>query len=190
MYNGYFQSDKYFKKNYNKICDLIHLNELQNDIKLKYGDEHLIKSKVNVSLHFRLGDYKINQQCHPLIQDEYYINALTYIIEHSNSDINVVYFCEREDEELINVRINNIQLKWPTISFVKCSNKLDDWEQMLLMSLCEHNIIANSTFSWWGAYFNSNTDKMVVYPSVWFGPKMSHLNLLDLHPDTWTKIKC
>ena len=62
---------------------------------------------------------------------------------------------------------------------------MSDWEEMLAMSLCNHNIIANSTFSWWGAYFNSNEDKIVCYPSVWFGPELKNNNTVDLFPEEW-----
>ena len=66
---------------------------------------------------------------------------------------------------------------------------IPDWQQMLLMSICNDNIIANSTFSWWGSYFNENPDKIVCYPGVWFGPKLTQNNTVDLFPEDWKKIE-
>jgi len=57
------------------------------------------------------------------------------------------------------------------------------------MSCCDHNIIANSTFSWWGAYFNNNKEKIVCYPDKWFGPKNANLNTKDLFPENWICVK-
>jgi hypothetical protein len=74
-----------------------------------------------------------------------------------------------------------------TFTFEQADNNLDDWEQMILMSLCQHNIIANSTFSWWGAYFNNNPNKIVCYPETWFGKKARH-NIKDLFLSDWKMI--
>ena len=54
---------------------------------------------------------------------------------------------------------------------------------MLSMSCCEHNIIANSTFSWWGAYFNDKKEKIGCYPGQWFGPKLADKNTKDICPE-------
>ena len=73
------------------------------------------------------------------------------------------------------------------INFIRANNELDDWEQMLLMSLCQHNIIANSTFSWWGAWLSSS--ELVVAPSGWFkGSNNQHLDTKDLIPENWMVI--
>ena len=64
---------------------------------------------------------------------------------------------------------------------------LEDWEQLLLMSLCQYNIIANSTFSWWAAYLNDNPDKIVCYPEEWFKTTTGH-DTSDLFPEDWAKV--
>ena len=77
---------------------------------------------------------------------------------------------------------------FPLCKFIKSDQSIEDWKQMLMMSCCRHNIIANSSFSWWSAYFNSHTDKIVCYPSQWFGPNLAHNDTRDLCPDSWKKI--
>ena len=128
-----------------------------------------------------------------MLDHKYYNNALSYILDKTaefvnNKQIVVLYFCEEqslsEAEEIIDV------IRQPNYSFVKygrANPALEDWEQMLLMSLCHHNIIANSTFSWWGAYLNTNTDRIVCYPEEWFTPQSKN-DTSDLFPDDWTKI--
>ena len=67
---------------------------------------------------------------------------------------------------------------------------LPDHEQLLIMTCCDHNIISNSTFSWWGAYMNENPNRTVCYPSVWFGEYFEHTNdTKDLMSNDWVKIQ-
>jgi hypothetical protein len=99
----------------------------------------------------------------------------------------ILYFCEEEDNYIINPIIEQLKEKFPFFIFLKVDDNIEDWKQMLIMSNCHHNIIANSSFSWWGAYFNNNKDKVVCYPSQWFGPLMNN-NVDDMFPDNWVKI--
>ena len=72
---------------------------------------------------------------------------------------------------------------------MKVDDNLPDYEQLLVMSCCQHNIISNSTFSWWGAYLNDHPDKTVCYPSVWFGdgyPSHQHFSMM---PEGWIQIQ-
>ncbi len=65
------------------------------------------------------------------------------------------------------------------------SENTDNRVDLCLMSLCDDFIIANSTFSWWGAWLSSNQNKQIIAPSTWFGPNNSHLDTRDLIPNSW-----
>jgi len=182
--NGYFQSELYFNTHFEKICNILSIREKQSNIKDKY-----IHYENTISLHFRMGDF-VNPHHHPIMSDSYYVNSLNHLIKKTNmEEWNVYYACEKEDDNVVLIRINNIKEKLKHLTFIKIPNELEDWEQMLLMSCCSHNIIANSSFSWWSAYLNNNKEKIVCTPSIWFGPAKKSLNLKDLHPEEWVKIQ-
>lgn len=183
--NGYFQSPKYFESNYQYIINLINLDKQKKEIKEKYKE--YFNNKNTTSLHFRIGDYKKVPDYHKILNCEYYINAIKDILEKDNTCDSVLYFNEEQDNYIVENMINNIKKSYPQINFIQCSYNILDWEQLLLMSLCNHNIIANSTFSWWGAYFNINPEKIVYYPSVWFGPACNN-DTKDLFPENWLKV--
>lgn len=185
---GYYQSYKYFQEYFNTICKIIQLEDMKQKIlqKFNYNSNFLDNS---ISLHFRFGDYKKLQYCHPLMNYFYYEDALQYIKDTTIelTDKNILYFCEEEDIEQVEQIIHNLKAKFNNFHFTRVSNDLEDWQQMLLMSCCHYNVIGNSSFSWWGAYFNNNPTKIVCYPSIWFGPTISH-DTKDLCPTEWIKI--
>ena len=189
MLYGYFQSYMYFQENYSTICRLIGLGKMKAALLQKLDIEnHELND--TISMHFRIGDYKKLQDYHPLATYEYYESALG-LIQKLKKDINfeILYFCEDVDIDDVLITINKLTNAFPSYKFVRGEKTLEDWEQMLLMSCCHHNIIANSSFSWWGAYFNFYTDKIVCYPSVWFGSK-THNDVSVLCPPEWNKIAC
>ena len=140
-------------------------------------------------MHFRLGDYKIKQKFHNLLPMEYYDKALRYLIDNTKDDWNIYYFCEPQDNEIVKLTVDELKNKYKNLNFIKVSDKKDDWEQLLIMSNCEHNIIANSTFSWWGAFLNSNEEKLVICPDKWFGPKNIKNKIDDLFYRNCIRIK-
>ena len=188
---GYYQSYKYFQEVQADLFQLIQLDKQKDTIVQKTSDDYFSNGEIkNISMHFRIGDYKKIQDCHPLMTYEYYEKALKYIIEKDRtSQHQVLYFHEDIDTDDVNMIIYQLtqQDMFSSIQFVRVQHSLQDWEQMLLMSCCSHNIIANSTFSWWGAYFNTCADKIVCYPSLWFGPKIGH-DTQDLFPEDWNRI--
>ena len=101
--------------------------------------------------------------------------------------IKVLYFCEDYDIAAVIDIIKQLKEVYPLIEFIRAPSDLEDWQQLLMMSCCQHNIIANSTFSWWGAYFNSNPEKIVCSPAEWFGPKIN-IKMDDLLPKEWNAI--
>jgi len=185
---GYFQSYKYFVNNFQVICRMIGLEELKQKVVpgANINQDYL---DTTISIHFRIGDYKKIQHYHPIMTLEYYTNAFSLITNISDeTEIkHVLYFCEEEDLLEVSEIINKLKNQYPNFTFIKASNTLSDWEQMILMSCCKHNIIANSSFSWWAAYFNTNPDKIVCYPALWFG-EVAGNDTRDLCPNEWHKI--
>lgn len=120
---------------------------------------NLILKTNSVSIHIRRGDY-LNSENINLFGDvcnlEYYYKAIEYI---NNNVIKPYFFVFSNDYEWIKENFNIDHMV-----FVSCNTGLNSWRDMSLMSKCKHNIIANSSFSWWGAYLNQNRDKIVVCP--------------------------
>lgn len=170
---GYFQSEKYFHHNRNKILEQLEpSDELLVYLNSKYPD-YINKDNV-VSLHVRRGDYVNLQDYHPLLTIEYYEKALNIF---DNID-NIVVFSDD-----INWCKNNLKLD--KLKFVEDEK---DYIEMYLMSMIKNNIIANSSFSWWGAWLNNYPDRKIVAPNKWFGIKWSKWATDDLIPDNWIKI--
>jgi hypothetical protein len=141
----------------------------------------MISSTNSVSIHFRRGDYLTN----PSVMDlgicelEYYykcVDNLAKIVPDPH------FFILSDDPEWVT---NNIKINYPkTIICINLNN--NDSEDLRLMSLCKHNIIANSSFSWWGAWLNSNPDKLVFAPKKWFNK--TDRTAEKLIPDTWITV--
>jgi glycosyltransferase involved in cell wall biosynthesis len=176
IYSGYFQSEKFFAHNREYI-----LNMFNSPSKHKSNCDKIYKDikgefKSTVSIHVRRGDYVNLPDSHPPLTDDYYINAIDYF------DDSVLFLIFSDDIEWCtqNTVFTSLRNK------VFISGYADDVD-LILMSNCNHNIIANSTFSWWGAWLNEDVQKKVIAPSTWFGPKRN-LNSNDIIPESWTKI--
>jgi len=184
---GYWQSEKYFKT----IKDII-LKELtlKNEPSNHYKkNAQLISQAKNnsISIHIRRGDYtseKLKKDL-GLCSLQYYKKALEKIKKKVK---NPVIFVFTND---IKWAKNNLKFKYP-INFVSQKNKNDnnyknkDYEELILISLCKHNIIANSSFSWWGAWLNKNINKIVIAPKIWF--KKQTMNTKDIPLKSWIQI--
>ena len=186
LLHGYFQSYKYFESQYDDIASIMRLDRFRAEAIIDH-EELLTPSHGEVcSMHFRIDDYKRFPTKHPILGATYYNNALSYI-DKNKTITRVIYFFQESDTEDVMKIITDLEGQYHNIEFMPVNHSICEWKQMVLMSCCQHNIIANSTFSWWGAYMNKNATKLVTYPSVWFGVDLPH-DTVDLCPTTWTQI--
>ena len=168
---GYFQSEKYFKNHCTHIKSVFSATpETQDMVYRKYSD---IFYGVVCSIHVRRGDYLKLQDHHPVLGMQYYNEAIDKVVADK-------YLIFSDDIEWCKQNFIGDQ-------FIFIEGE-PDYVDMFLMSLCDHNIIANSSFSWWGAWLNSDDDKIVVAPENWFGPAKGDINTSDLIPEKWIKI--
>lgn len=177
---GYWQSEKYFKE----IGDIIR-QEFSVGSSLTGKNQELaelITSTNSVSVHVRRGDYVADPNMmamHEICDAEYY----TRCVEKIRSTVKAPHFFVFSDESAW-VGAN---MRFPFPTTVVDHNAPDrGYEDMRLMSLCRHNILANSSFSWWGAWLNTNPSKVVIAPQEWF--KDTSKDTKDLIPDGWIRI--
>ncbi len=187
---GYFQSYKYFEKYKATIVRLLKMPSLKQDLLVKLKEQN-INFNNTISMHFRIGDYKLLPEHYIILPIDYYRNALLHILNNTNNNTNtVIYFCELSELTEVNNMISILKNEFVNVEFITFVNKqLTDWEELLLMSCCQHNIIANSSFSWWGAYLSNNPTQITCYPCKWFGPLLANKNnTSDLFPPNWSCI--
>ena len=168
--DGWFQNEKYFKE----YEDVIR-KELRPRKKIKISSElkKILEQENTVSIHIRRGDFiRYNN----LLSMDYYERACLLM----NQKIDNAYYIIFSDD--MNWVRTNMTLG-EKVYFINEDGKREDYEELFIMSRCKHNIIANSTFSWWGAWLNTNENKIVIGPNRWF--VRSTLNIM---PEEWIKL--
>lgn len=178
---GYFQSYKYLLGYEDFIRQLFSfpiqaLDDINSELLLK------IKRSNTISIHIRRGDYvndKLIADYHGSCNLAYYLEAIKLLVAGS-TDITLVFFSD--DSDWVKKQFND--LPYSKI-FVDHNRGADSWKDMLLMSCCKHNIIANSSFSWWGAWLNINPEKKVIAPKNWY--KTKDIDTQTLLPIEWIK---
>lgn len=156
--SGYWQSEKYFVEAAAEIKSKIIFRDVETDeIKIR---EKQMESQNSVSVHVRMGDYLERSEMYGgICTREYYVKAFSYILEHVESPIFYVFSDEPQKTGEL--------LKGYNYCLVTENNGADSYKDMYLMSRCKHHIIANSTFSWWGAWLDEKKDKIVITPEKW-----------------------
>ena len=169
---GYFQTEKYFKEFEKEIRKEFNFHDeiLKESQRIK---NNLETDKPTVSIHIRRGDYTKLQDFHPLCSIDYYLDSLSKI----GNDHYPVVFSDDIDWCKDNLNLDEAYY----------SSESSQYVDMCLMSICDSNIIANSSFSWWAAWLNSNKNKKIIAPSQWFGSKLADKNTDDMYCKGWVK---
>ena len=175
---GYFQSEKYFKHNKEKILPIFEPSiETKNYLQKKYST--LLEHPNTVAIHMRA--YKLEDRniknCFPFLSGEFFMNA-TALFPEENALF--VIFSDRIKHHA-KTELNNF-----TRPHVFIENETH-YNDLYLMSMCKHQILSTSSFSWWGAYLNKNPNKPVIAPDPWFSPR-SHHDSSSVIPEGWRKL--
>jgi hypothetical protein len=195
LLKGFFQKYPYFNRFYDQIGEILGISTMRKQIREKYGEKIKTNFSDNslplVSIHFRRGDYKDLRCYHPVLEHYYYFNALCKMRDVLGNRFRVLYFCESRDRDEVDQLVGALKTQFREVSMVNAmdvDSNISDWETILLMSICDHNIIANSSFSWWGAYLNTNPNKIVGYPSQWYGHQLHYIHVEQIPLFGWVKI--
>lgn len=157
---GYFQNENYFKG----ISKQLRIDfTFKAPLKGKNDEiRTVIEQNTSVSIHIRRGDYSNSNSNLPILDISYYKKA----IEHIASQVNKPYFFIFSDG--IDWVKENLDLSKFNHQFIDWNKNENSYIDMQLMSMCKHNIIANSSFSWWAAWLNANPNKLVIAPDKWY----------------------
>lgn len=179
---GYFQSYKYLVGYEGYIRQLFSfrgdtLDEINHELLIK------IKNSNSIAIHIRRGDYvsdKITAEYHGICGINYYLEAIK-LLASKNNNFTLIFFSD--DSYWVKERFRD--LPYSKI-FIDHNKNEDSWKDMFLMSSCSHNVIANSSFSWWAAWLNDNPEKKVIAPKKWFNTE--DLNTQIVLPEEWIKL--
>jgi hypothetical protein len=166
--HGYFQNENYFKDFSEEIISCFSFRkEIMEKGSISIDDD-------SVSVHVRRGDYLKFLDHHPVLDRDYYIEAIRKI-----GSKNVYIFSDD-----IGWCKENINIDGFVLNFIE---EPDPYVSLYLMSSCSNNIISNSSYSWWAAWLNKKEDKKIIGPRVWFGPSMQK-DTSGVLPESWIKM--
>lgn len=178
LIDGYWQSYKYYEDIKEKILEEFKFPPIKSKELIAVSDR-IIKNKIT-SIHVRGGDYlqAENKNFGNNCDGEYYSKAIKFIKEKESQ---AIFWGFTDDLEYAKQIVSFAEVEWLDI---KQMTGYEDWMDMYFMSLCKNNILANSSFSWWGAYLNQNIGKIVIAPKKWDKRVVED----EMCPDEWIRI--
>lgn len=174
--HGHFQNEKYFKQYETIIRKEFTFKHPLKGQNLQIAQQ--MEKSNSVAIHIRRGDY-VTDSNFALCTKEYYQEAMDRIKREVE---NPVFFIFSQDFDWIN---ENLTFDKEEVHFIDWNRGKDSYLDMQLMSLCKHNIIANSSFSWWPAWLNKNPGKRIFAPARWFRKEERNEDLKDFYPQGW-----
>ena len=179
---GYFQSERYFSKYRSEIIDLFKFTK-EPSVQTQEAIDSISKQNT-IAIHIRRGDYQTNKKIksiHGVLPLSYYKKAL----EHFDlSNHHILFFSD--DIDWVKNHFDFLTENQST--FVNWNTGDDSWQDLYLMSKCHNFIIANSSFSWWGAWLSTHKNKSVICPQTWFADKDRNSLTSDLIPTNWIRV--
>jgi len=178
--DGFWQSPKYFVEVGDGLRRQLVLKNKLSASAATFSDL-IKKSHTSISLHVRRGDYlsKYSHIYHTQTNN-YYSESINHILNNLGAE-NITVFIFSDDIEWCKA---NMQLSYNHV--IIDDSSIGTHEEMVLMSQCDHNIIANSTFSWWAAWINNNPHKMIIAPKKWFTDPYKNVEYINsIYPSSW-----
>lgn len=179
---GLWQSELFFGSTAAAVKkDLQFKNELFSEIMLSKANE--IINENSIMLHIRRGDY-LKLPIYEILGVDYFIRAIELILARVSEP---KFYIFSDDMIWVKANLSNYFKQKNITAYIVNDTKIDI-EDFFLMSKCKHAIISNSTFSWWAAWLNENSDKLIIGPDKWFKPEITEYLGIDIIPDRWIKL--
>lgn len=178
-FKGFYQSERFFKDVEGEVRQAFAFDLNKANAESQALARQIQENPHAVSLHVRRGDYmapKFYKRYGTVCSQAYFQRAVEMMLAQVPQ---AHFYIFSDDVEWVK---QNLRL--PRATVVSCNRGADSWQDMMLMSLCRHNIICNSTFSWWGAWLNANPEKRVIAPSRW----LADVDMPYIIPETWIKV--
>lgn len=177
---GYWQTERYFRSIRNEILKAFAFPSFTSNSQNETLSKEL-QQRRSIAIHIRRGDYLKISNTSGICTIDYYKKAIAYMQEYSSPELFAIFSDDIDwCMEQFGAIIGNTDIR-----FVNWNKGKESYRDMQLMSLCKHNIIANSSFSWWGAWLNNNPNKIVIAPSRW----MNSEGWSEIIPKDWITIK-
>lgn len=182
LYRGLWQTEKYFVECAEEVRRLYTFPEFTEEKNIALAQK--MANENSVSVHLRKGaDYLRTESFGKnLCEADYYMRAVEYVRKHVQ---NPVFYVFTDNPQW--VKDNLPSFNYTLVDWNEVAGKTQ-FRDMQLMSCCKHNVIGNSTYSWWGAWLNPNPDKIVIAPNKWLNPPSDFFAKNDVVPENWIKL--